>query len=188
MAPAGGGRSCHLPLTCCGEGRHRPRGRESRNLAQESHSVGGRRPLCNTNAKGGGVGGICQVRLSVSRGIKESGGIDGAKERERGGEVNAELQRTSLMTRANSARRLFVELVAARVDVRCSLSSSHGRFWAGEERQREEEKKMKKNACPTIHPSVPDSHASFHALAPERCTAPLQMTCVFSAPFFLPRT
>ena len=47
---------------------------------------------------------------------------------------------------------------------------------------------MKKNACPRIRSSVPDSHASFHALPAAvasalshlRCTAPLQMTCEFS--------
>ena len=121
----------------------------------KSHSEGGRRPLCNTNAKGGGVGGICQVRLSVSRGIKESGGIDGAEGREReGGGVNAELQKTSLMTRANSARRLFVVLVAARVDMRCSLSSSHGRFWAGETTREgeEEDEKERLSDNPPIRP------------------------------------
>lgn len=68
----------------------------SRNFTPKSRVEGGAGPLCNTNAKDGvGVGGICQVCLSVSRGIKESGGIDGA-----GGARSEELQKTSLMTRA----------------------------------------------------------------------------------------
>ena len=55
-------------------------------------------------------------------------------------------------------------------------------------REEEEEREMKKNSCPRIRSSVPDSHASFHALPAAvasalshlRCTAPLQMTCEFS--------
>ena len=57
------------------------------------------------------------------------------------------------MTRANSARRLFVELVAARADVRCSLSSLHGRIWAGETTQEgEEDEKERLSDNPPIRP------------------------------------
>ena len=171
--------------------------RESRNLAQESRGDGGSRTFMQYE---------CERRRrhlpspSVSRGIKESGGIDGAGGGGRRRGTSEELQKASLMTRTNSA---VIICSGARCRPRgrrsCrSFSSSHLISHGccdvavvphlGRER--------KKNACPTIRSSVPDSHASFHArslpaaplcscvVASQMCSTAANDLCVFGLRFY----